>query len=76
LGISLGESGRLDEAIASFREAVRLKPDFARAHFNLGVALYRRGDRAGAAAALREAGRLDPGDPDIRGALRAVVGAD
>jgi Flp pilus assembly protein TadD len=58
--------------MASFREAIRLKPDFARAHFNLGVALARKGDRDGAIEALREASRIDPSDPDIRKALAAL----
>ena len=31
--------GKLEEAIAAYREAIRLKPDYAGAHFNLGVVL-------------------------------------
>ena len=35
--------GKLDEAIAEYREAIRLKPDYADAHYNLGIALATRG---------------------------------
>ena len=54
--LALHGQGKLDEAIAEYREAIRLKPDYAEAHFNLGIALEpgqaRRGDR-----------RIPRGDP-------------
>ncbi|KWA33388.1 tetratricopeptide repeat protein [Burkholderia territorii] len=39
LGNALRERGRLDDAIAQYREAVRRQPDYAEAHNNLGDAL-------------------------------------
>ena len=47
-------------AIAACREAIRLKPDLAEAHSNLGNALRESGDVRGAIAAWREAIRLKP----------------
>jgi tetratricopeptide (TPR) repeat protein len=45
-----------------YREAIRLKPDFADAHYSLGYALLQgKGDNDGAIAELREAIRLKPG---------------
>jgi protein O-mannosyl-transferase len=38
-GIVLSKAGRLPEAFVEFREALQIKPDFADAHDNLGVAL-------------------------------------
>ncbi len=38
-GAALYEKGDLDGAIGEYREAIRLKPDDADAHFHLGVAL-------------------------------------
>ena len=38
----MAEQGRLDEAIAHYRKAVKTKPDYADAHYNLGNALARR----------------------------------
>jgi protein O-mannosyl-transferase len=53
--------GRLDEAVAEFRESIRLKPDLVEAHDNLGNALLRTPNGVeGAIAQYREAIRLDP----------------
>jgi Flp pilus assembly protein TadD len=43
LGFALEKLGRLDEAIAQFREATRLRPEYREAHRNLGMALFRKG---------------------------------
>jgi len=39
LGLALTSKGELAEAADSFREALRIQPDFAEAHVNLAVAL-------------------------------------
>ena len=52
---------RLDEAIAGYKDTLRLKPDYPQAHHHLGTALARtRGNLAAAADELEEAARLDP----------------
>ena len=43
LGNTLQELGRLDEAEASYTQAIALKPDFAEAHSNLGEILLYKG---------------------------------
>jgi eukaryotic-like serine/threonine-protein kinase len=65
LGVTLAEKGWLDEAVACFREALRLKPDFPRAHHNLVWLLVtwprpRLRDRARAVALARKAVELAP----------------
>jgi serine/threonine protein kinase/tetratricopeptide (TPR) repeat protein len=52
LGYSYLYAGRLDDAIASFRTALRLSPDFIDAHCAVAAALLLKGDPR---AALREA---------------------
>ena len=37
LGWYYGEAGLYKEAIEAFKQAIRIKPDFAEAHFNLGA---------------------------------------
>jgi hypothetical protein len=48
----------VDEAIAAYREAIRLKKDDAMAHYNLGIVLRAKGQLDEAIAAYREAIRL------------------
>jgi len=43
LGATLVEKGQIDEAISHYREAIRLKPDYAGFRYNLGVALNKKG---------------------------------
>lgn len=62
-GVWLSEQGRLDEAIACFREAVRLEPGRAASHYNLGNALVAAGRTDEACAAYRDAVAIDPGFP-------------
>jgi Flp pilus assembly protein TadD len=64
LGRLLAEAGKAPEAMAHFREAIRLRPDFGQAHLNLAAALLRQGNRAAAAAEFRLA-QSDP-DPQIQ----------
>jgi tetratricopeptide (TPR) repeat protein len=46
LGSRLAQQGRIDEAMARFREAVRLEPRYPDPHNNLGVLLARQGKTA------------------------------
>jgi predicted CXXCH cytochrome family protein len=64
LGGLLEAEGKTPEAISHYKEAILLRPDFGKAHLDLGAALARKGDRAGAAAEFRVA-QSDP-DPQIR----------
>ncbi|HEY4361146.1 MAG TPA: tetratricopeptide repeat protein [Bryobacteraceae bacterium] len=76
LGGLLEADGKVPEAVSHYREALRLRPDFGKAHLDLGAVLARQGDRTRAAAEFRAA-QADP-DPQIRqmaGAGLAAVGA-
>jgi len=56
----------LDGAIAEYRKAIRLKPDYAEAHAILGVALYGKGERQAALEEYRKASELDPKNAALR----------
>jgi tetratricopeptide (TPR) repeat protein len=73
-GRMLGRQG-IDAAkvLAEFREAVRLRPDFAEAQNNLGLVLIQTGDDEAGIAALREAIRLAPDFADAHSNLGAVL---
>lgn len=56
-------AGGLPEAITHFEAAIRLKPDHARAHYSLAVALQRSGRPMEAVPYLEAAIRLEPENP-------------
>ena len=79
LGVALTDLGRLDEAIAEYREALRLDKDFAVGHNNLGVALWRAAIRIkqdfafaqdNLGLVLKEKGLLDEAIAEYREAIR------
>lgn len=69
LGWLRDRMGRREEAIAAFREAVRLDPRLDRAWYGLGMALAAEGRHAEAVSALEQAAVLEPRNPHIWYAL-------
>jgi tetratricopeptide (TPR) repeat protein len=63
-GRLLETAGRYDEAEVNYREAIRLAPDHARAHNNLGSVLHMQGRLDEALACYRKALELDPAQPE------------
>ena len=63
-------AGRAAAAVEAYRRSLAIDPQFASAHYNLGLALRDAGERRASVLAFREAARLDPGDFD---AMRNVV---
>ena len=57
--------GKLDEAIASFDQALRLKPDMAEAFNNLGMAWQSQGNMEEAQANFDRALLLKPDDANF-----------
>ena len=60
MGLQAGRAGDYDRAVAEFSEAIRLKPDNARAYYNRGQAYRHRGDYGKALTDYGEAIRLKP----------------
>jgi Flp pilus assembly protein TadD len=58
---------------AAFREAIRLRADYAEAHNNLGLVLIQSGNDEEGIAALREAVRLAPAYAEARTNLGAAL---
>jgi Flp pilus assembly protein TadD len=65
----LARSGRLADAVALFEEAVRVTPEDADLHRNLGLALWQQGRLEAAGPHLERAVALKPGDESFRGLL-------
>jgi len=53
-------AGRVDDALANYRGALRRSPALAEVHYNVGVLLARKGELAAAEKSLDEALRLKP----------------
>jgi protein O-mannosyl-transferase len=59
-GDALGRKGQMDEAIGQYQEVIRLKPGYALAHNNLGIAFWTKGQVDEAIGQFQEAIRLKP----------------
>ena len=60
LGFAYEKSGMHKEAIRAFKEAIRIKPDMALAHYNLGIVYEKSGMHKEAIRAFKEAIRIKP----------------
>jgi len=72
LGITQQFLNQLPASEKSIREALRLDPGFAKAHFQLGTVLEDKGEAEAALAELKEAARLDPAYPEPHMAMARI----
>jgi len=73
LGKAMQDVGRMDEALAAARVAVRQRPDFASAYSNLGLALKHHGELEEAEKVLRRGLQADPRDKNVLQNLGEVL---
>jgi tetratricopeptide (TPR) repeat protein len=73
LGRVLGDAGRTDEAIEHYREALRLKPDYAEAHYNLASALARSGRSEEASEHYQRLLQLEPDNAEAHHGLGRIL---
>jgi tetratricopeptide (TPR) repeat protein len=73
LGNALQARGETAEAIPRYREAIRIKPDYAMAHYNLGKALAEQGDANGAVQHYRATLELNPAHVDAHNNLANLL---
>jgi Flp pilus assembly protein TadD len=72
----LQDAGQLPEAITEYEVALKLTPESAQAHNNLGVALAMSGRVSDAIPHFAEAVRLQPDFAEARGNLAKARGRD
>jgi tetratricopeptide (TPR) repeat protein len=60
LGLILRQKNQIEEALAAFGEAIRVSPQYFKAHLNRGETRYRQGDQAGALADFEKAIEIAP----------------
>ena len=71
--IALAQAGRLEEAAAVLDRALRLKPDFAEGHSNLGCVFFNQGNYDQAVASYQQALRLKPDSADAHNGLASSL---
>src|SRR5207237_1528520 len=64
LGLALKNQGQLDQAIAHYRRAINIWPDYVEAHYNLGGAYIEKGEFDQALAEYRRAIEIRPDEAD------------
>ena len=69
LAIALRASGETDQAVAHYRQAVGLRPDYAEAHYNLGRILVEKGEFNEAIAHYEKALSINPADAEAHNNL-------
>jgi tetratricopeptide (TPR) repeat protein len=72
LGSLLVNFGRMDEAIAQYRQALEIRPAYPKAHNNLGMALARQGHVDQAITHYQQALKLDPDFAEAHNSLGAA----
>ena len=72
LGITQQFLNRLADSEKSIRDALRLDPELARAHFQLGTVLEDEDKPQAALSELKEASRLDPAYPEPHMAMARI----
>ena len=66
------KQGRTDESIEHYLAALWIKPDHVDAHYNLGAALFRKGNIKGAIYHFQEVLKINPGDVQAKSILKKL----
>lgn len=72
LGIAHAEAQQLAEAQSCLKRALKVRPDYAEAHYNLGKVYSKLGDLPDAERCYLRARRLDPGKAEVANNLAAL----
>ena len=69
IGLVLFQKGQIDDAIAHYRSALQMQPDWWDAEYNLGTALLAKGQVDEAILHCERAVAMRPTDPDAQVSL-------
>ena len=65
--------GRFDAAIGSYKQALKIQPDYAEAYYNMGVALNDKGDLEAAIGSYKKALKIKPDYAEAYSNMGAVL---
>lgn len=74
-GVELAAQGKLPEAIAAFKQAIEINPQYENAHNNLGLALGTQQNYPEAAAAFNQALTINPSNFETYNNLGIALGS-
>jgi len=72
LGVAHAEMQQMEEALRCFKRALKERPDYAEAHYNLGKAYRKLGDLSEAQRCYLRARALDPARADVANNLATL----
>ena len=72
MGVILKNKGYFEEAIGSFSQALKIKPDYAEAYNNLGTVQMEKSDTEAAIKSFKRALKIKPNTPEVYINLGAV----
>lgn len=73
LGLKFASRNLLDGAIAAFRRTIDLDPLYADAHFNLGLAFWKKGSEREAVFEFKKALKINPNHLSAKGFLSEII---
>ena len=77
MGIVLQDKGNLEAAIGSFKQALKIRPDYAEAYNNMGIALRNKNDLFAAINSYKQAIKIKPDYAEaynnMNNALKGIV---
>ena len=73
LGAALTGQGRPDDAVTTYKKVLKIKPDYAEAHGNMGIAYKTLGKLEAAIVSYRDAIRLKPDYAEAHSNLAAAL---
>ncbi len=73
LGLAYGDMGLVEEAMASFRQALELNPHYLKARINLAFTLMEEGRYDDAQGEFETALETDPTHPLVHSALQEIA---
>lgn len=76
LGRSLAAWNKFDQAIKEYRNAIKIDPASANAHYYLAIALHFKKDYAAAKKEIGIAAKLAPEDPEIISSQKQISGSN
>ena len=72
MGSALNDKGDLEAAIESYKQALKIKPDYAEAYNNMGIALKDKGDLEVAIESYKQALKIKPDYAEVYRSLSNI----